>query len=454
MTSPPGSAQSTGDVSRLSNPDFPDPTVAPANVTAVYQTHGDFLWLTLQRLGVRDADRDDALQDVLVVVHHRLHTFDGRVPLVAWLFGVCVRVAAAQRRRAHVRREQLWGSVPEDPATERPPDPEEALITAQSLARLRAVLDEMDLEKRAVFVMYEIDEVPAAEIASVLGIPFNTVHSRLRAARGQFERVAARHRARESGRSAPLLPLLWDGDDGAEREAARSRAPSPSERARHEGRLPEVAAARPMPTPVRGGLALAGGAGALVIALALAVGARDPRPTGAAATTLVTAPPATPTAPSVGPEARAAPAVAAPAPPPARPASPPRRPAARPASPPPVPPVAAPVAVPPPTAPGAGAGAVNPLDREVALLGRAQALLDRDPAAALAQLDAHAAQFPLGEMAAERDYLAVRALLRLGRRREAATRADALAARDPRGPFVRRVQRLLAEAADAGATNR
>ncbi|MBK6530737.1 MAG: sigma-70 family RNA polymerase sigma factor [Deltaproteobacteria bacterium] len=102
-------------MSRALDPPPPDPTPARPNVTTVYQAHGDFLWVTLQRLGVRDADRDDVLQEVLVVVHRRLHTFDGRGPMAAWLFGVCFRVAAAHRRRAYVRREQLWGSVPEDP---------------------------------------------------------------------------------------------------------------------------------------------------------------------------------------------------------------------------------------------------------------------------------------------------------------------------------------------------
>lgn len=272
MTSPDGYAQSTGDVSRLPIQTPADPNATSANLAAVYRAHGDFLWLTLQRLGVRDDDRDDALQDVLVVVLHRLHTFDARGPMAAWLFGVCVRVAAARRRRAYVRREQLWETVPDDPSAEHPPDPEEALVAAQSRARLRAVLDEMDLEKRAVFVMYELDEVPASEIAAVLGIPFNTVHSRLRAARGQFERIAARHRARDGRRSALVLLPWWDRDADPSSpwpEALRSRPPSPAEHARHAEMLPRLVGVAPAPTPMRGAVKLLGGASVLVLALAL-----------------------------------------------------------------------------------------------------------------------------------------------------------------------------------------
>jgi RNA polymerase sigma-70 factor (ECF subfamily) len=57
---------------------------------------------------------------------------------------------------------------------------------------LRDVLDRMDIDKRAVFVMYEVEELSTMEIASVLGVPMGTVHSRLHAARKQFELVLSR----------------------------------------------------------------------------------------------------------------------------------------------------------------------------------------------------------------------------------------------------------------------
>jgi RNA polymerase sigma-70 factor (ECF subfamily) len=50
----------------------------------------------------------------------------------------------------------------------------------------------MDIDKRAVFVMYEVEELSTMEIASVLGVPMGTVHSRLHAARKQFELVLSR----------------------------------------------------------------------------------------------------------------------------------------------------------------------------------------------------------------------------------------------------------------------
>lgn len=171
------------------------PASRTLDVLAVHQAQADFVWRSLQRLGVRPADLEDVFQEVFIVVHRRLHTFDSSAALTTWLFGICLRVAAAQRRRAWFRRE-----VPTDDASMPPPtaegaSPEEALAAAQAQRAALRALDEMDLEKRAVFVMFELDEMPSEEIAGVLGVPVGTVWSRLSAARKQFQKIVARHRA-------------------------------------------------------------------------------------------------------------------------------------------------------------------------------------------------------------------------------------------------------------------
>jgi len=163
----------------------------------VHRAHADFVWLSLQRLGVRDDDLEDTLQEVFVVVHQRLHTFDGSSQMTTWLFGICMRVAAAYRRRAHRRREELVADVPETPSAL---GPEDALAAGQAQQQLATLLETLDLEKRAVFVMYEIEELSCEEIASVVGVPVGTVYSRLHAARKVFEASVARSQARQARR--------------------------------------------------------------------------------------------------------------------------------------------------------------------------------------------------------------------------------------------------------------
>ena len=165
------------------------------DVSDVARDHADFVWASLHRFGVRSADLPDMLQEVLVVVHRRLHTYDPACQLRAWLFGISLRVAAAYRRRAHNRHERLIGDLPEQSAGNN--DPEQAAIASSTRARLEQVLAALTLDKRAVLVMYEIERLTCSEIAEMLAVPLGTVHSRLHSARRDFKRSLARLKVRE-----------------------------------------------------------------------------------------------------------------------------------------------------------------------------------------------------------------------------------------------------------------
>jgi RNA polymerase sigma-70 factor (ECF subfamily) len=167
------------------------------DVASIHARHAEFVWLTLQRLGVAEPDVEDLLQEVFFVVHRRLDSFDGSSRMTTWLFGICVRVVASYRRRAFRRRERSVDQVPEQ-ATAETESPESAMLAHEARERLRAVLDLMDLEKRAIFVMFEIDELSCEAIAEMLSVPTGTVYSRLHAARRAFQRALERLRGREA----------------------------------------------------------------------------------------------------------------------------------------------------------------------------------------------------------------------------------------------------------------
>ncbi|MFO0603541.1 MAG: sigma-70 family RNA polymerase sigma factor [Polyangiales bacterium] len=165
------------------------------DLVSIHERHAQFIWVTLARMGVRDVDLEDVSQEVFVVVHQRLHTFDGSSRITTWLYGVCVRVASGWRRRAWRRREAPVAIVP-DPRGEGPDGPEEAAMAAQARARLQALLDGLDVEKRAAFVMFELEEMTCDEIAALTGVPVGTVYSRLHAARKAVEQATQRLWAR------------------------------------------------------------------------------------------------------------------------------------------------------------------------------------------------------------------------------------------------------------------
>lgn len=172
------------------------------DVESIHESHADFVWCSLQRLGVRPADLEDALQEVFVVVYRRLASFDASSRLSTWLFGISMRVASAYRRKAYRRRERTVVDMEATAGASAVDSPEEALVEQEARARLASVLDELEPARRAIFVMFEIESIGCPEIAEQLGLPLGTVYSRLGAARVDFSKAALRLRRREeAGRS-------------------------------------------------------------------------------------------------------------------------------------------------------------------------------------------------------------------------------------------------------------
>jgi RNA polymerase sigma-70 factor (ECF subfamily) len=170
---------------------------ADVDVARLYKDNASFVWTSLQRLGVRAPDLEDLLQEVFVVVHRRIATFDGSAKMTTWLFGICLRVASAYRRRGF-RRNETCVAVPPEPEGSAFGSPEEDLAAHESRRRLEALLDELDVDKRAVFVMFEIDEEPCEKIAQLFDVPVGTIYSRLHAARRDFQKALARMHARDA----------------------------------------------------------------------------------------------------------------------------------------------------------------------------------------------------------------------------------------------------------------
>lgn len=179
------------------------PAVRPPFVE-VYTDYFEFVWRSLRRLGVRESSLDDALQEVFLVVHRRLADFEGRSSMRTWLFGIILRVARSQRR-THQRKDAPLSSSPEDLDSLLSPghSPDDAARVVEATRILHRLLDSLDDEKRAIFILAELEELPVSEIAEALGVNVNTVYSRLRAARKEFDLALARHRARTDRMEQP-----------------------------------------------------------------------------------------------------------------------------------------------------------------------------------------------------------------------------------------------------------
>jgi RNA polymerase sigma-70 factor (ECF subfamily) len=161
----------------------------------VYEAHFDFVWRTARRLGSPEALLDDVVQEVFVVVQRRLSEFEGRSELKTWLFSITRRIV-----RAHVRQNVRHGraSIEDLPeiADLTTPDAESRLCADEDTRLLYALLDELDDEKREVFVLSELEEMSGPAIAEALDLHLSNVYARVRVARQAFDAALRRHRAR------------------------------------------------------------------------------------------------------------------------------------------------------------------------------------------------------------------------------------------------------------------
>jgi RNA polymerase sigma-70 factor (ECF subfamily) len=151
--------------------------------------YGPYVWNSLRRLGAPTADLEDLTHDVFVQVQRRIADYDPARPVRPWLFAFAYHIASAHRRRAHRRREVLG-----EPDGEPHPGllPDEALGVQERQRLVARALGAIDIDRRAVFVLYEIDGVPMEEIGRALDIPTNTAYSRLRTARAEFASAVRR----------------------------------------------------------------------------------------------------------------------------------------------------------------------------------------------------------------------------------------------------------------------
>jgi RNA polymerase sigma-70 factor (ECF subfamily) len=151
-----------------------------------------YVWSSLGRLGIPEADREDLANEVFFRIYQRMDDYDPARPARPWIFAFAVRVASEHRRRARNRYEALGGgddAADAAVAPARPNDDAAGLITA--------ALEGLDLDKRAVLVLHDVDGSTVPEIARSLGIPEGTAYSRLRAAREHLTAAVRRLQRRE-----------------------------------------------------------------------------------------------------------------------------------------------------------------------------------------------------------------------------------------------------------------
>jgi len=175
------------------------PQADPARLEQMFRAHQGVVWRVLRSRGLPPDVAADAAQEVFLVAAQRMT--DIRIGSErSFLIGTALHVVQANRSRGRTRAEE-----PLEPDFEVSDDDRGTMDDRRSaLDLVGKVMSRIDPPLAEVFVLYEIAEYSAIEIARQLGIPIGTVASRLRRAREAFRGVAHRMKltlAREQGQS-------------------------------------------------------------------------------------------------------------------------------------------------------------------------------------------------------------------------------------------------------------
>lgn len=153
----------------------------------VFRQYAPYVGRTLRWLGVSPANVEDVCQEVFIVVHRRLREVDTSASLRPWIRQICVYAAQNERRR--VRRRPEHADTPAEIAA--PAAQHGSAELREMRDRLLVMLDRLTEEQRAVFVLYEIEQLTMAEVASAVACPLQTAYSRLHAARARITTLNA-----------------------------------------------------------------------------------------------------------------------------------------------------------------------------------------------------------------------------------------------------------------------
>lgn len=161
-------------------------------VVAIVREHLHLVHRLARRLGVTSRDLEDVAQEVMLVVVRRLGAIEPSKER-AFVAATTVRVTANWRRQRRRRPEEpsdqlellhsLQGSAPPGAARAQG---EQGVERARKLELLQAALESMTEQQRETFILFELEQLTAREIAEQLQQSETAIVSRVRRARAAF----------------------------------------------------------------------------------------------------------------------------------------------------------------------------------------------------------------------------------------------------------------------------
>lgn len=183
-----------------------EPAVRPV-APAFQDVHDEFRPRVLRHLRrlVGDGEAEDLTQSVMLKVSDALSGFRGEASLSTWIYRIATNTALDRLRRETANPVVPGVDFDDDelPPVARTASPEATAIRQEKSACVRAFIERLPDNYRAVTLLSDIEGLKNGEIAARLGLTVGTVKIRL-------------HRAREKLRERLQAGCSFDHDEGGE----------------------------------------------------------------------------------------------------------------------------------------------------------------------------------------------------------------------------------------------
>ncbi len=174
----------------------------PIDAETLFRRHAAWIARYVTRLGFRGQDVDDLVQDVFLVAHRRGGYQPGAAKPTTWLAEIALRTSLARRRKAarvDVADPETLQEVPAVTAS-----PAARAQSTQALSNVQRALDTLDLDKRSLFILFELEGESCDSLAAAFDVPVGTIYSRLHATRRAF--MTAYAKITESPTTPQVVP--------------------------------------------------------------------------------------------------------------------------------------------------------------------------------------------------------------------------------------------------------
>lgn len=184
---------------------------------SLFGRHSGALYQSALKLLGNPEDAEDALQDGMLSAFRNLRRFEGRSQFSTWLTRIVINAALmrlrAQRGRGAVSIDEPVGETEltlADQLADSAPNPEE--VCAQE--ELREILDRnvrgLSPDMRTALRLRDVEGLSTREAAETLGVPENTLKSRLHRARMQLaDRLGGSASQRRDARGEMVPAVNW-----------------------------------------------------------------------------------------------------------------------------------------------------------------------------------------------------------------------------------------------------